>query len=289
MFEGEAGERAATAEDLAGLDWRFRQLRRLIEEKRPGYDAQWRRCRANYLGMLRLIDDQIGRLLEGLGDRLQDTLVIPLSDHGDFFGDYGLQRKGAGLLEALQRIPLGITEPGIRAQRRDEHVSIVDVLPTLAEWTGQEIPAGVQGRSLAPLLRGEPALPEEFGGIVAELGYGGISYDEDSRPPLHFPYEGRRFDELNSVTLGGEMRTVISGRWKLVVDDLGTQRLHDLETDPAELHDLSADPAHGEEPARMQALLISWLLRAADDLPVGAYTPRTAPHNWRWAPREGAG
>ena len=289
MFEDQVGERAATTEDLDALDWRFRWLRTLIEEKRPGYDEQWRRYRANYLGMLRLIDDQIGRLLDALGDRLEDTLVISLSDHGDFFGDYGLQRKGAGLPEALVRIPLAITGPDVAAQRRDEHVSIVDVLPTLAEWTGQDIPAGVQGRSLAPLLRGEPAPPEEFGSILAELGYGGISYDEHSRPPLHFPYEGRRFDELNSVTLGGEMRTVIAGRWKLVVDDLGTQRLHDLETDPAELHDLSADPAHRDELARMQSLLIRWLLRTADDLPVGAYTPRTAPHNWRWAPTEDDG
>ncbi len=284
MFADQVGGRAATAADLDGLDWRFRWLRTLIEEKRPGYDEEWRRYRANYLGMLRLLDDQIARLLDGLGDHLENTLVISLSDHGDLFGDYGLQRKGAGLPEALLRIPLAITGPGVIAQRRDEHVSIVDVLPTLAEWTGREIPAGVQGRSLAPLLAGEPVPAEEFGSMLGELGYGGVSYDEHARPPLHFPYEGRQFDELNSVTLGGEMRTVVAGRWKLVVDDLGTQRLHDLEADPAELHDLSGDPDRSEDLLAMQQLLLRWLLRTADDLPTGTYTPRTRPHNWRWAP-----
>lgn len=79
------------------------------------------------------------------------------------------------------------------------------------------------------------------------------------------------------------MHAVVAGRWKLVVDDLGTERLHDLDADPAELHDLSNDPAHREELARMWRLLIHWLLRATDDLPTGAYTPHTAPHNWREA------
>lgn len=95
--------------------------------------------------------------------------------------------KGAGLPEALLRIPLAITGLSVAAQRRNEHVSIVDALPTLAEWTGQEIPAAVQGRSLASLQCGEPALPEEFGSIHAELGYGGICYDEHSRPPQLSP------------------------------------------------------------------------------------------------------
>lgn len=119
--------------------------------------------------------------------------------------------------------------------------------------------------------------------MLGELGYGGISYDEHSRPPLHFPYEGRTVDELNSVTLGGEMRMVVTERLKLVVDDRGVHRLFDLGTDPVELHDLSEDPARRDDLAAMQRLLLRWMMRAADDLPRGAYTPRTRPHNWRWA------
>ncbi|HEX7352680.1 sulfatase-like hydrolase/transferase [Brachybacterium sp.] len=283
MFEDQVPGRIADADDLAELDWRFRWLRDLFEQKRPGYDAQWRRYRANYLGMLRLIDDQVGRLLDALGDRAEETLFLVLSDHGDFLGDYGLQRKGAGMPEALMRVPLSVAGPGVAAQRRQEPVSLVDVMPTLAEWTTGELPPGAQGRSLAPLLRGEAAPPEEFSSMLGELGYGGISYDERSRPPLHFPYEGRTVDELNSVTLGGEMRMVVTERLKLVVDDRGVHRLFDLETDPAELHDLSEDPARRDDLAAMQRLLLRWMMRTADDLPRGAYIPRTRNHNWRWA------
>ncbi|CAM3708447.1 sulfatase-like hydrolase/transferase [Occultella aeris] len=284
MFaEEDVPERAVGPEVLDRLGWRYRWLRRLIEDKRPGYDAHWRRYRANYLGMLRLIDDQVGRLLDDLGDRCENTLFVFVTDHGDFLGDYGLQRKGAGMSDALMRIPLALRGPGIVPQRRDELVSMVDLLPTIAEWLGEPIPAGVQGRSLAPLLRGEDAPSAEFDSILGESGFGGVSYTESDRPPLHFPYDGPTFDELNSVTMSGETRMLVCGRYKLVVDDTGQDVLYDIERDPAEIEDLSDDPAHGEIRAELHRRLVQWLLRAADDLPQGHYRPNHRPHNWRWA------
>ncbi|MGP9683474.1 sulfatase-like hydrolase/transferase [Brachybacterium sp. AOP3-A1-3] len=282
MFEDEVPERETDASVLDGMDWRFRWLHRLIEEKRPGFDRSWRRYRANYLGMLRLIDDQIGRLLDAIESSARPTIFVVLADHGDFTGEYGLQRKGAAMPDALKRIPLGFSGPGISAQERHELVSIIDVLPTLAERLTGEIPPGVQGRSLDPLLQGLPAPAEEFGSILGELGYGGVSYEETDRPPLHFSYEGASFDELNSVTLGGEMRMLVRGHHKLVVDDRGHDTLHDLLADPLETHDLAADADHQQLRAELRRELVRWMMRAADDLPVGAYTPRTRPHNWRW-------
>jgi len=58
-------------------------LRKRQEEKRPGYDAGRRRYAANYLGMLRLLDDQIRRLHEGLAERSRPRLTIVLADQGD--------------------------------------------------------------------------------------------------------------------------------------------------------------------------------------------------------------
>ena len=283
MFEDELPERTTDASVLEGMDWRFRWLHRLMEDKRPGFDAEWRRYRANYLGMLRLIDDQVGRLLDAVAAEGRETIVVVLSDHGDFTGEYGLQRKGAAMPDALMRIPLGFAGPGIVPQVREELVSIIDVLPTLAERLTGSIPAGVQGRSLDPLLEGRGAPAAEFGSLLGELGYGGVSYTEHDRPPLHFPYDGPTFDELNSVTLGGEMRMLVRGHHKLVVDDRGLDTLHDLDADPLETHDLSTDPAHQQIRSELHRDLVRWMMRAADDLPTGAYTPRTRPHNWRWA------
>lgn len=281
--EEEVPDRLAGPEAMPDLGWRYRWLHDLIAEKRPGYDDAWRRYRANYLGMLRLIDDQIARLLAGVGDRLDDTLVVFVSDHGDYVGEYGLQRKGAGMSDALMRIPYVISGPGVEAGHREELVSLVDLLPTVCEVVGADIPIGVQGRSLAPLLAGESGPESEFGSLYAELGYGGVSYGEHDRPELHFPYDGSTYDELNSVSQSGGERMVVSGHHKLIVDDRGRRRLFDLRADPAELVDLSEDPTHHDVLDALQATLLRWLIRVADDLPAGVYVPKTAKHNWRWA------
>lgn len=277
-------DRLAGPESMAQLTRRYRWLHQLVEEKRPGYDEGWRRYRANYLGMLRLIDDQIARLLATVESRGEETVIIFVSDHGDYVGEYGLQRKGAGMSDFLMRIPLVFSGGGsVSGQQRQELVSIVDLLPTVCELVGADIPPGVQGRSLAPLLHQEPVPAAEFESIYAELGYGGISYEEQDRPALHFSYDGITFDELNSVTQSGGERMVRVGDHKLIMDDRGTGQLFNLAADPAELDDKFDDPDYGEVRNRLLQVLVHWMIRVADDLPEGAYLARTAEHNWRWA------
>lgn len=273
-----AGPEAARTK---GMPWPW--LQRVIEEKRPGYDEGWRRYRANYCGMLRLIDDQVRRYvahLQRLG-RADNTIFVVLSDHGDYAGDYGLERKGAGMPECLVRIPLIVTGPGIRpGVAATEFVSIVDILPTLCDALGVEIPLGVQGRSLWPLLTAAPYPAEEFSSIYAECGYGGLRYDLDERPALHFPYEGRRFDELNTVTQSGKTKMLRQGPWKLIYDGAGQGELYELESDPAELTNRWADPGAAPVRASMVEELLRWSTVTDDDLPEGAYTPKRAEHNW---------
>ena len=110
----------------------------------PDFAETLPRARSNYLGMLRLIDDQVKRFVgfleaEGLRD---NTIIIFLSDHGDFVGEYGLMRKGPELPESLTRIPLSFAGPGIQANAEPHpaHVSIADLLPTLCEAIGAPDP-----------------------------------------------------------------------------------------------------------------------------------------------------
>ena len=285
MFPEEAlPDRMAGPEAIAAKGDHWRWLRTLIEEKRPGYDEAWRRYRANYLGMVRLIDDQIRRFVEHLeatGQR-DDTVLIFVSDHGDYAGDYGLQRKGVGLPECLVRVPFFIAGPGVVASdaMRAEFVSLVDLFPTICEMLGIDIPDGVQGRSIWPILCGKPYPEQEFRSIYAELGIGGLPYREHERPPLHFPYEGPTFDELNSVTQSGNLKMVRMGRWKLLLDVEGNGELYDLESDPAELDNRYGDPACREQQLAMTTELLRWTIRTEDDLPGGRYIRKHAPHNW---------
>ena len=268
------------AAESKGGQWAW--LRELEESKRPGYDDEWRRYRANYCGALRMLDDQVRRLMTQLEAVLEgETLVVFVSDHGDFVGEYGLQRKGVGMPECLMRIPLFFYWPGqIPAQEHKELASIVDVLPTLCELIGQDIPAGVQGRSLAPLFGGLSAPDGVFSTIYAERGFGGEEYGRAERPPLHFPYEGRTFDELNSVTQSGRSAMVRHGSHKLIAHNSGRVELYDLDADPTETRDLSEEPDSRDRRAQLTAELLHWTLRVQDDLPRGRYTVKTTEHNW---------
>lgn len=281
--EDEVPDRSSGPEAALAKGGAWAWLRRLTEEKRPGYDAGWRRYRANYCGMLRLIDDQIRRYVTALQDRdlADNTIICFLADHGDYAGDYGLQRKGAGMPECLMRIPFMITGPGVETRDNDrDFVSLVDVLPTVCEAIGADIPVGVQGRSLWPVLTGQPYPEAEFSSIYGEMGFGGQFYGSQERPVLHFPYPGREFDELNTVTQSGNTVMLRTGSWKLIYDSSGRAELYDLSSDPAELTNRYEDPEMSAVRADLLEELLRWSLRAEDDLPQGAYTLKRAPHNW---------
>jgi arylsulfatase A-like enzyme len=282
--ERTCGPEAALAK---GGAWRW--LAQLLEEKRPGYDRLWRRYRATYCGMLRLVDDQVRRLLDHLDADgvLDDTLVVFVADHGDYVGEYGLQRKGAGMPEVLMRIPFVVAGPGVVARDNDtDCVSLADLFPTLCEAVGQPIPYGVQGRSLWPMLTGASYPEGEFASVYAERGFGGLPYATDHhapgeiRPPLHFAYEGTRYDELNSVTQSGTTRMLRQGRWKLLYDVTGQGELYDLADDPMELRNRWDDPGAAGIRAELTERLLWWSTRVVDDLPKAAYEPRRSEHNY---------
>jgi arylsulfatase A-like enzyme len=286
--EDEIPDRDAGPEDLAnktgplGEKWRWE--RAMIDAAYPGYDDHWTRYRANYCGMLRLLDDQLRRFVTHLQERgiWENTILFFTADHGDYTGDYGLQRKGVGVPECLVRIPFIVCGPGVqpRPANHEDHVSLVDVMPTLCDALDVEMPYGVQGRSLWPILTGDDYPKEEFRSGYVEHGYGGLHYGEHDRPPLHFEYGGVRFDELNTVTQSGTTKMVRMGRWKLSYDMLGNGELYDVPNDPAELNNLFDDPAHRETRQQLVEELLRWTIRVEDDLPLAGYVPKRAPRNW---------
>ncbi|MFK4808745.1 sulfatase [Devosia sp. ZW T5_3] len=276
-------DRVGSPQSSAARGGHWQWLQRLFEDKRPGYDADWRKYRAVYAGMLRMIDDQVERFVDHLKavGQFDNTILIFLSDHGDYAGDHGLQRKGAGLPECLVRVPLIIAGPGvIRRGNETDFVSLVDIFPTLCEAVGQEIPFGVQGRSLWPMLTGGSYPEAEFASIYAELGIGSLPYDAHERPALHFPYEGPVIDELNSVTQSGNLKMVRKGKWKLLFDVTGAGALYDLDADPGELDNLYHQAGHATVRTDMLQTLLVWCIRTEDSLPKAKYLPKVADHGW---------
>ena len=124
----------------------------------PADPAAMARLRAQYFGMVSEVDDQLGRVFAHLrsSGAWDDTVVVVTADHGEQLGDHGLIEK-LGFFEESYRIPCIVRAPG-RAGPAGRVVEAwtenVDVLPTLAELLGQEVPLQCDGRSLVPFLDG---------------------------------------------------------------------------------------------------------------------------------------
>lgn len=121
---------------------------------------------AHYYGAVTMVDKYIGRVLAavdelGLAD---DTVVVFTADHGNMLGERNRMFKGV-MYESSVRVPLIVRAPGRVRAGAVLHAAIDNtaIMPTVLELAGLAIPAGVQGRSLVPLLRGEgPAPPAAF-------------------------------------------------------------------------------------------------------------------------------
>jgi arylsulfatase A-like enzyme len=283
----------AGAGALGGKGFKWQWTQRLAEYVYPDYEKLLPRMRSNYCGMLRLIDDGVKRFVQFLdaAHLRENTIIVFVSDHGDFVGEYGLMRKGPEIPDVLCRIPLLFAGPGIAGERaaHPAHVSIVDIMPTLCEAIGVPLPPGVQGRSLWPLVTGGGYPAEEFESVYAEQGFGGLHYTDNDDPDfehcLNQGPKGATFDELNTYSQSGTMRMVRKGDWRLVMDMQGRGQLYDLSSDPAELNNLYDDPEHGAVQRELLADLLTWTIRAQDPLPlpVDKYIYKRDKRNY-WAP-----
>jgi arylsulfatase A-like enzyme len=109
-------ERAVGPEAIPHLGDRAQWLDRLAKDGFPNTETLWRRYVSNYLGALRMVDDQIKRMLDFMQGHglLENTIIVRIADHGDYLMEYGLARKGVGLSEALTHVPMSWTGPGIK-------------------------------------------------------------------------------------------------------------------------------------------------------------------------------
>jgi arylsulfatase A-like enzyme len=200
-----------------------------------------------YMGLIKQIDDHFGRLmaeLERLG-RLDDTMIVFTSDHGDYLGDHWLGEKDL-FHEASVRIPMIVCDPrpaadATRGTVSRELVEAIDLVPTFIEAAGGEVPYHrLEGRSLIPLLKGEKVYWRSF--AVSESDYSG----RDARADLGLdPMDARCF----------MLRTE---RWKYVLHEKFRPQLFDLQSDPDEFSDLGTDPDHAEIRAELHEKLFTW-------------------------------
>jgi arylsulfatase A-like enzyme len=225
-----------------------------------GYPLQtrddWRRVRANYYGLVTMVDNAIGEILRALekSGQAENTVVVFTSDHGDMMGDHALLAKSVMYQEAI-RIPLLMHVPWLENRRIGGQISQIDLVPTLLELTGQSHADHLQGRSRVQAMRDGRRLDED---IVVE-------WNSDSWLPQGRVVAGGFGAENAECVAGQSWRTLVSReRVKINVSDSDHSELYDLNNDPYEQHNRWDDPRYGEERNELLARLARWQQQTGD-------------------------
>jgi choline-sulfatase len=120
----------------------------------PPPEAVVRCALASYYALVSSLDAQVEKILQAIDTTLlrENTLVIYTSDHGEMAGHHGIWQKQC-FYEPAVKVPLMLRLPSGETGRVAENVSLVDVLPTLLEVAGLEIPSDLPGDSLLGIAR----------------------------------------------------------------------------------------------------------------------------------------
>ena len=212
-------------------------------------DEVRRRVIPAYMGLIKQIDDQMGRLFAWMRARglFDNTMVVFSSDHGDYLGDHWMGEKDL-FHDPSVRVPLIVYDPRPEADTTrgtvsPELVEGIDLAPTFLEFFGGEAkPHILEGRSLNPLLHSAKAPAAWRRYAISEYDYA----TRDARLDLGLDQNDAR------------LIMACDKRWKYVHCEGFRPMLFDLEQDPQELNDLGGDPAHAEVRTRMHEAIFAW-------------------------------
>ena len=194
-----------------------------------------------YFGMVKCIDDNVGKILGEL-DKLglaENTIVVFTSDHGDLCGEHGRHNKGVPF-EASAKVPFVIRAPGrIRPGTVvRQALGCVDFSPTVLGLMGLEAPPNIEGRDASALLTGKA--PDGWKDVVFMRGA-----SKNSQSP-------------------GNWLAAVTQRYKLVVSPIEKPWLFDLQKDPDEITNYFSDPACRETIRQLAKGLLAYGRRHND-------------------------
>lgn len=195
------------------------------------YEAGW------YDGSIRGMDSELGRFLErieelGLED---DVLFAFVSDHGDELQDHGGMWHGHSTYAELNQVPFVLYRPGVvpAGLQVKETVRNIDLMPTLLDLSGLDVPEYAQGQSLVPLM----AATVEGGDVLASAAEKGW-FPEAAVTEKNAHPDGENPKEFESYGL-------IANGWKIIHNvkgrgDKPEYELYDHAADPKDLSDVAS-------------------------------------------------
>ena len=216
----------------------------------------WPRTRADLAGTLARYyasitywDEHVGRIIQTLKEtgEFEKTIIIIAGDNGLSLGEQGLLGKQNVYEFGGMHVPLVFVGPGIPKGKTDAFAYLMDIFPTVCELTGTAIPAGIDAKSLAPIIAGKSAKVRD---------YAFTSYTD-------------------------AQRAIRDQRWKLIrYPKINFSQLFDLQNDPHELNNLADRPAQAGKLKQMMALLQQAQQQYGDTAPLTSEHPLDA----KWSP-----
>ena len=236
----------------------------------PEYsEERLRKGHATYCGEVTMVDTWLGFLLKAVENMglMERTAVIFTTDHGFYFGEHGgLFGKMTGdkrpdgtlrpygeagsrwtyspLFEELVHLPLLIRAPGISPGVYKGLSSAVDIMPTVLDLMGMEIPPYVQGRSLAPGMRDASLPGREY--VVSSIPFA------NPGDPIN------SVDSLLRPLSDHPVTTVTSGEWSLLYSpQAGFSELYNLGPDPGQSNNVIG--ARADDAREIHRLLVEFM------------------------------
>lgn len=218
--------------------------------RRMAQAAQWNETNyqhyvAAFKHYTRMVDKQIEQVLQALYSTPEgrNTIVVILADHGDGMGSHRMVTKLVSFYEEMTNVPFIIAGPGIRNIRKpvDKFLTqpTLDLLPTLCELAGIDVPEEKPGISLAPFLTGK------------------------RQKETHLYVASEWHTEYEELISPGRM--IRSSRYKYTHYLEGGEELYDLKKDKGERVNLAKDPAYTKILETHRGLLNHYIDRTNDD------------------------
>ncbi|VGO12579.1 Arylsulfatase [Pontiella desulfatans] len=239
---------------------------------------------AAYYNTVKRADDSIGKMMQAIDDAGQtsNTIIVVVSDHG-------VQLPGGKtqLYDHSSRSPLFVKWPGVTSSNtvnNTEMIASFDLLPTFCEMIGQPIPVGVDGRSFAPIVKGE--INPEWRDYVYKQQNDRNKMRAIQTTELLYIYNpwSNGSDTVGSVATGMHswraLRSATNAAAVAYADFFEyrtVEELYDITNDPHCLTNLFSSPAYAADLADLQDLMLQEMIVSGDDLVINAFTNRTDP------------
>lgn len=216
-----------------------------------------------YYYYLQKVDRQIGGVLSALkqSGKAEDTLIVFMADHGEGMAAHQIVTKSGTFYEETIRVPFILQVPGQQPQRYDRLFSLIDLLPTLADYAGLPVPASAAGVSHWPALLAElksgqtdrkaaefdngqsPEKQEQPVSICDRKSEGAV--DRRSACPTEDYVVSQWHDEFEGYFVPARMYLTESYKYIAYQDKNGLEEeLYDMSTDRLEQKNLAALPEY---------------------------------------------